>query len=151
LVINKTKFIKTSWYIWLPYHNRSKTIVFKPGPVQDPGSGSWSGDRVGRVNLYFKKKSKQRRFDKKKSTGCNRVFDRVLPGHTRSWFFLFFINPIKFQPWIGWISKLWVKQDKWKYIKYFVIHPHIWNRKNSIKRQRFENLKSKSEYQMYVL
>jgi hypothetical protein len=37
-------------------------------------------DRVGQVNPYFKKNSKRRRFSKKKSTGCNQVFDRVLPG-----------------------------------------------------------------------
>jgi hypothetical protein len=151
LVINKTKFIKTSWYIWLPYHNRSKIIVFKPGSVQDPGSGSWPGDRVGRVNLYFLKKSKRRRFNKKNqrvAIGFLTGFCRVIPDHD---FFYFLLIQPSFSLWIGWISKLWVKQDKWKYIKYFVIHPHIWNRKNSIKRQRFENLKSKSEYQMYVL
>jgi hypothetical protein len=48
------------------------TIVFKPGSVaglvQGPGSGFWPGHRVGRVNLYFKKNSKRRRFSKKKTT-----------------------------------------------------------------------------------
>ena len=53
-------------------------------------------DRIAGVNFYFKK-IKRRCFSKKKkqkSTGCNRVFDRVnLPGHTRSWLFLFFLQP----------------------------------------------------------
>jgi hypothetical protein len=39
---------------------------------------------------------------KQKSTGCNRVFDRVLPGHRVNPpghdFFYFFINPAWFQP-----------------------------------------------------
>ena len=56
-------------------------------------------NRVVRVN-FFLKKLKRRRFSKKKSTGCNRVFDRVLPGQPvgsagshRVFSFLFFLQP----------------------------------------------------------
>ena len=52
-----------------------KSIVFRLGPVQDPGF-----DRVARVNFFFK--SKRCRFSKKKkSTGCNRVFGQVAGLH----------------------------------------------------------------------
>jgi hypothetical protein len=71
-------------------------------------TGSLGFDRVGQVNLYFLKNSIQRRFSKKKkSMGCNRVFDRVLPGQAGRRvgrvtpghdFFYFFINPARFQP-----------------------------------------------------
>jgi hypothetical protein len=76
--------------------------VFKPGPVKALVPGF---DQVTRVNSDFFKKSKRSRFSKKnkKSTGCNRVFDRVLPGqsgrwvnqpgHTGFWLFLFFLKP----------------------------------------------------------
>jgi hypothetical protein len=59
------------------------TIVLRPSPVQGPGSGFWLGHRVGRVNSFFKKKSKRRRFSKKNKTKKNksqRVCNRVLPG-----------------------------------------------------------------------
>jgi len=60
---------------------------------------AWSKARVSgfdRVNSYFKKNSKRRRFSKKKknSTGYN----RVLPGHCLC---NFFINPARFQPRAG--------------------------------------------------
>ena len=72
-----------------------KTIVFKPGPVQGSGSGSPGFERVARVNPYFIKKNQNDVIlvKKKKSTSCNRVFYQVLPGHTRSWLFLFFLQP----------------------------------------------------------
>jgi len=107
--------------IWT-YNMSVRIIIFKPGPVrskaQVPGF-----DQVGWVNPNFKTNSKRRRFSKKKkSTGCNRVFDRVLPGrpgHTWSWLILFFINPVRFQPRIGRVtgrlagpgrvSKLWLE------------------------------------------
>jgi hypothetical protein len=38
-------------------------IVFRPGLVQGPGSGFWSGHRIARVNFFFK--SKRRYFSKK--------------------------------------------------------------------------------------
>jgi hypothetical protein len=54
------------------------------------------------LGQFFLKKSKRRRFSKKKSTGCNRVFDRVNPlGHTGFFFLYFFFNPARFQPLVG--------------------------------------------------
>jgi hypothetical protein len=60
-----------------------------------------SFDRVGRINLYFKKIQNGVVLIKKKKqklTGCNRVFDRVnppgRPGHDFSYFF---INSTRFQ------------------------------------------------------
>jgi hypothetical protein len=50
-------------------------------------------DRVTGSIFFFK--SKRRRFSKKKkqkSTGYNRFFDRVLPGHTEFFFTLFFLQ-----------------------------------------------------------
>jgi hypothetical protein len=38
---------------------------------------------------------------KQKSTGCNRVFDLVLPGRLGFFFPYFFFNPAWFQPRIG--------------------------------------------------
>jgi hypothetical protein len=73
------------------------TIVFKPGPVQSPRSGFRPGHRV---NLYFKKNSKRRRFSKKNKNKSQRVatgFCRVnppgRPGHAGSWLILFFNQP----------------------------------------------------------
>jgi hypothetical protein len=73
------------------------------GLVQGPGSGFWPGHRVGRVNLYFKKNSKRRRFSKKKNnsqrvatgflTGFCRVNPPGRPGHIKSWLILFFHQP----------------------------------------------------------
>ena len=66
-----------------------------------------SFDRVtGSSGSIFFLKSKRRCFSKKKkkSTGCNQVFDRVLPGQpgTSGFFFpYFFFNPARFQPRIG--------------------------------------------------
>jgi hypothetical protein len=57
------------------------TIVFRPGPVAGPGSRFWPGYRIIRVNFFILKKSKRCRFSKKKSTGYNRVFDRVARSH----------------------------------------------------------------------
>jgi hypothetical protein len=66
-------------------------------------------DRFGRINFYFKKNSKRRCFSKKKqkSTGFLPGFagstwrgGRVTSGHD---FFFFFINPVRFQSWIGWV------------------------------------------------
>ena len=68
-------------------------------------------DRFCRVNFYFKKNSKWRRFSKKKKqkstdfllgfAGSTCRVGRVTPGHD---FFYFFINPVWFQSRIGWIS-----------------------------------------------
>jgi len=81
------------------------TIVFKPGPVQGPRSGFRPGHRV---NLYFKKNSKRRRFSKKTKTkvnglqpgfaGSTRRVGRVTSGHGLSYFL---INPARFQPRVG--------------------------------------------------
>jgi hypothetical protein len=65
--------------------------------------GSPGFDRVSGHpgQFFFKKKLKRHRFSKKnkkqkqKSTGCNRVFDRVTPGFS---FLYFFFNPARFQP-----------------------------------------------------
>jgi hypothetical protein len=66
-------------------------IVFRPDPVQGPGSRFWPGRPD---QFFYLKKSKRRRFSKKKSTGCNQVFDRVNPpSHTRFFFPLFFLQP----------------------------------------------------------
>jgi len=89
-----------------------KTIIFKPGPVQGPGSGFWLVHQVGWVNPYLKKNSKRRRFSKKKviglqpsfwpgfagsteSSGQPRRVGRVTSGHDFSYIF---INPAWFQP-----------------------------------------------------
>jgi len=78
-------------------------IIFKPGPVKGPGSGFWPGHRVGWINPYFLKNSKQRHFSKKKNksqrvateflTGFCRVNPSGRLGHTGSWLFLFFLQP----------------------------------------------------------
>ena len=90
-------------------------IVFKPDPVQGSGSGFWPGHRVVRVNLYFKKKSKRRRFSKKKEVNGLQPSFAGSPGHD---FFYFFFNPARLQPRVGrvlnWpaepgrVSKLWL-------------------------------------------
>ena len=54
-------------------------MVFKPNPVQGSGFGFWPGHQVGRVNLYFKKNSKRRRFSKNKNKN-----QRVATGSTGS-------------------------------------------------------------------
>jgi hypothetical protein len=91
------------------------SIVFRPGPVE--GSGF---DRVARVNFFFLK-SKRRCFSKKKQkpTGCNQIFDQVLPGHTGFFLPLFFLQPgpilasdrpgpgLTCQAGPGRVSKLW--------------------------------------------
>jgi hypothetical protein len=71
-------------------------------------TGSPGFDWAGRVNPYLKKiQNGVVLVKKQKSTGCNRVFDRVLPGqpgrrvtpgHGLSYFF---INPARFQPQAG--------------------------------------------------
>ena len=68
IVLFGAQFLDPVW--WLA---RSKARVL--GFDRSPG-------RPGQV--FFLKKSKRRRFSKKKqkSTGCNRVFDRVLPGQS---------------------------------------------------------------------
>ena len=55
-------------YLW--------TIVFRPGPVQGSGSGFW----LGLPGQIFFLKNNVVLVKKQKSTGCNQVFDRVLPG-----------------------------------------------------------------------
>jgi hypothetical protein len=53
----------------------NKSIVFRPGLVQDPDF-----DRVARVN-FFLNQNDVVLVIKKKSTGCNRVFDQVAGLH----------------------------------------------------------------------
>ena len=60
-------------------------------------TGSPGFGRVGRVNSYFKKNSKRRRFSKKKQKSTRRV-NRVTPGHGLCYFF---INSARFQPRVG--------------------------------------------------
>ena len=73
------------------------TIVFRPGPVQNLGSGFWPG-RPGQVFL----KSKRRRFSKKKS---QRVITGFLIGSCRVTpvfsFLYFFFTLAPFQPRVG--------------------------------------------------
>jgi hypothetical protein len=82
-------------------------IVFMPGSVQGPGSRFWSGHRVGQVNSLFLNQNDVVWIKKQKLTGCNRVFDRVLPGHwvnrVTPGFSLpyFFFNPARFQLRVG--------------------------------------------------
>jgi len=61
------------------------------GLVQDPGFRFLSDHRMIQVNFF---KLKQCRFSKKKqkSTGCNQVFYRILPGHTEFFLSLFFLQ-----------------------------------------------------------
>jgi hypothetical protein len=72
-------------------------IVFRPGPVQGPGSGFWPGHRVARVNFF---KSKRRRFSKKNKSQpvATRFLTescRVTPSYS---FPYFFFNLARFQP-----------------------------------------------------
>jgi hypothetical protein len=67
-------------------------IVFRHGLVQGPGSGFWSGHWVTRVN-FFLNQNDVILVKKQKSTSCNRVFDRILPGHTGFFLSLFFLQP----------------------------------------------------------
>jgi len=80
--------MKSSWL---------ETKVFKPGPRLGFRIliGSSGFDRVGRVNSYFKKISKRRRFSKKKKVnGLQPVFWPGQPaGSTGSWLMLFFHQP----------------------------------------------------------
>jgi hypothetical protein len=73
---NLLKSTMTHWvYCW------QHSFQTQPGPRA--GFRVSGFDRVARVNYYFFK-SKRRRFRKKnkkqKSTGCNQIFDRFLPG-----------------------------------------------------------------------
>jgi hypothetical protein len=96
-----TKDIESTCYIVQLKKNKrymfwfacTATIVFRPGPVQDPGSGFWLGHRVARVNCFLKNQN-DIVLVKKKSTGCNRVFDRscrVVGSHQ------VFSSPVFFQ------------------------------------------------------
>jgi hypothetical protein len=74
------------------------TIVFRPGPVQGPGS---SVDRVTgspRSILFFNPNDVILVKKKQKSTGRNRIFDRVTSGFS---FPYFYFNPARFQPRVG--------------------------------------------------
>jgi len=62
-IIFKNK--KIYYFNIFPGEKYFKKHSFKPGLVQGPGSGFWSGRWVGRVNPYFKKNSKRCRFSKK--------------------------------------------------------------------------------------
>jgi hypothetical protein len=64
----------------------NKSIVFRPGPVQDPGF-----DRVARVNFFLK--SKRCRFSKKKSQQVATGFLARSPGYTEFFLPLFFLQP----------------------------------------------------------
>jgi len=73
--------------IWL---SEGLTIVLRPGPVQGPGSGFWPGHQVGRVNSFYFLNQNNVVLVKKKS---QRVYNRVLLGHTRFFLPLFFLQP----------------------------------------------------------
>jgi ABC-type dipeptide/oligopeptide/nickel transport system permease component len=57
------------------YSFQQQIIVFRSSSAQNPGSGFWLSHRVVRVIFFFF--LKWRRFSKKNSTGCSRVFDRI--------------------------------------------------------------------------
>ena len=88
----------------------SWSISFRPVPVQGPGFGFRSGYRVVRVNFFFK--SKRCHFSKKKKeklTGCNRVFNKVLPGQlghrvTPGFSFPYFFFQLSPVPALGWLG-----------------------------------------------
>jgi len=67
-----------------------KTIVCRPGPRPGYRVLTGSPDRPGQFLKKIKMTS-----SKQKSTGCNRVFNRVLLGRrvTPGFFFLFFLQP----------------------------------------------------------
>ena len=62
-------------------------IVFRPGPVQGPGSGFWSGHRVNSLFL----KLKRHRFSKKKKVNGSQL--SFWPGHAEFFLLLFFLQP----------------------------------------------------------
>ena len=104
------------------------TIVLRPArsKAQVPGFDRVTGS-AGSV-LFFKKKSKRRRFRKKKSMGLQPGLNQVLPGQPGCRvnppgqpgfsFPRFFFNPAQFQPRVsrvpgrpagpGRVSKLWI-------------------------------------------
>jgi hypothetical protein len=76
---------------------RPVNIVFKPGPVQAPGSRFWWVHRVVRANFFLKKqndvvlvkkKYKSQRLTTKFLTGSTGSL-----GHTRFFFLYFFFQP----------------------------------------------------------
>ena len=97
-------FLNFNWNLGLEWLNKAKyaNIFFRPGPIQDPGSGFWQGHRVARVNSFFFK-SKRRRFSKKtKINGLQPSFWPGLArstgspgqqGHTEFFLSLFFLQP----------------------------------------------------------
>ena len=94
--------------------------VFKPGLVQD------LGESPGSILIFFNQNDIVLVKNKQKSTGCNRVFDWILPDppcHRVTLIFdfpYFFLNPTRFQPQLGrildqpvgpdWVSKLCFEQ-----------------------------------------
>jgi len=116
--------LRSSKIIWILQWQQSKPEFLNPIwwstrlKTQVPGF-----DRVTRVNFNFFKKSKRRCFSKKKqkSTGCNWVFDQVLPGQmgrrvTPGFNFLYcFLNLVQFQSRVGRVpdpeSTRWAKLD----------------------------------------
>jgi hypothetical protein len=116
----------SSKIIWILQWQQSKPEFLNPTrwstrlKAQVPGF-----DRVTRVNSIFKKNQNDVvlvKKQKQKSTGCNWIFDQVLPGQMGRWvtpdfnFLYFFLNLVQFQPRIpdqpagpSWISKLWSK------------------------------------------
>jgi hypothetical protein len=85
ILLDKFIYIVIVWF----WKNRflaeiiAAVIVFKPGlmadPVQGLGSGFWLGHREPE-SIFFLNQNDVVLFKKQKSTGCNQVFDRVLPG-----------------------------------------------------------------------
>ena len=88
LIIIQYFCIKNNLYIKLQFLNPARWPARSKARV----SGF---DRVSRINFFSKHQNDVILFKKQKSTGCNRVFDRVLPGSTGSagfFLFLFFLQ-----------------------------------------------------------
>ena len=96
-----TKDIESTCYIVQLKKNKrymfwfacTATIVFRPGPVQDPGSGFWLGHRVARVNCFLKNQN-DIVLVKKKINGLQPGFWPVLPSRrvTPGFFFPCFFS-----------------------------------------------------------
>jgi len=91
--IKKIKKIKNTELVEKTEENDLKTIVLEPArsKARVPGF-NWVTRSPG--SIFFKKNQNHVVLVKKqKSTGCNQIFDRVLPGHTGFFLLLFFFQP----------------------------------------------------------
>ena len=128
-----TKDIESTCYIVQLKKNKrymfwfacTATIVFRPGPVQDPGSGFWLGHRVARVNCFLKNQNDiiLEKKNQRVATGFLTGLAES-PGHTGFFLPLFFFNPVRFQirvsplGWAGFVSKVWRQLS---YVRYYLV------------------------------